>query len=82
MRTAKTDQTGRMPRLIRVFAGRTCQFVGFVMRRLNYVSCMLVTRVMTLFSQRSIDWIIKIHEQLRIGDSNKISFLLLGISEL
>ena len=23
MRTAKTDQTGRMPRLIRVFAGRT-----------------------------------------------------------
>ena len=34
-RTAKTDQTGRMPRLIRVFAGRTYQFVGFVMRRLN-----------------------------------------------
>ena len=34
-RTAKTDQTGRMPRLIRVFAGRTCHFVGFVMRRLT-----------------------------------------------
>ena len=34
MRTAKTDQTGRMPRLIRVFAGRTCHFVGFVVRRL------------------------------------------------
>ena len=30
MRTVKTDQTGRMPRLIRVFAGRTCHFVGFV----------------------------------------------------
>ena len=30
------DQTGRMPRLIRVFAGRTDHFVGFVMRRLNY----------------------------------------------
>ena len=28
------DQTGRMPRLIWVFAGRTCHFVGFVMRRL------------------------------------------------
>ena len=29
--TAKTDQTGRMPRLIWVFAGRTGRFVGFVM---------------------------------------------------
>ena len=27
-----SDQTGRMPRLIWVFAGRTCHFVGFVMR--------------------------------------------------
>ena len=26
-----SDQTGRMPRLILVFAGRTCHFVGFVM---------------------------------------------------
>ena len=34
-----SDQTGRMPRLIRVFAGRTCDFVGFVMRRL--ILCML-----------------------------------------
>ena len=29
-----TDQTGWMPRLIWVFAGHTCHFVGFVMRRL------------------------------------------------
>ena len=29
-----SDQTGRMPRLIWVFAGRTCHFVGFVMKRL------------------------------------------------
>ena len=28
------DQTGRMPRLIRIFAGRTGHFVGFVMLRL------------------------------------------------
>ena len=28
-----SDQTGRMPRLIWVFAGRACHFVGFVMRR-------------------------------------------------
>ena len=31
-----TDQTGRMPRLIWVFAGRTCHFVGFVMRWLTF----------------------------------------------
>ena len=29
-----SDQTGRMPRLIWVFAGRTCHFVGFVLMRL------------------------------------------------
>ena len=29
-----SDQTGRMPRLIWVFAGRTCHFVGFVLCRL------------------------------------------------
>ena len=34
-RTAKTDQTGWMPRLIWVFAGRTFIFVRFVMRRLK-----------------------------------------------
>ena len=28
-----SDPTGRMPRLIWVFVGRTCLFVGFVMRR-------------------------------------------------
>ena len=33
-----SDQTGRMPRLIWVFAGRTCHFVGFVTRRLS--SCL------------------------------------------
>ena len=32
-----SDQTGRMSRLIWVFAGRTCHFVGFVMRRLMCV---------------------------------------------
>ena len=30
-----SDQTGRMPRLIWVFAGRTSHFVVFVMMRLN-----------------------------------------------
>ena len=32
-----SDQTGRIPRLICVFAGRTCHFVGFVTRRLIYI---------------------------------------------
>ena len=32
-----SDQTGWMSRLIWVFAGRTCHFVGFVMRRLIYL---------------------------------------------
>ena len=31
-----SEQTGRMPRLIWDFAGRTCHFVGFVMRWLIY----------------------------------------------
>ena len=39
MRTVKTlDQTGRMPRLIRVFAGRTGHFVGFVVLRLIFTT--------------------------------------------
>ena len=36
MWTAKTDQTGRMPRLIWVFKGCTDDFVGFVVLRLIY----------------------------------------------
>ena len=31
-----SDQTGQMPRLIRVFPGCTCQFFGFVMKWLIY----------------------------------------------
>ena len=38
-----SDRTGRIPRLILVFPGRTCHFVGFVMRRLDYFPVMEVT---------------------------------------
>ena len=31
-----SDQNGQMPRLIWVFPGRTCHFVGFVMRQLKW----------------------------------------------
>ena len=34
-----SDQTGRMPRLIWVFAGRRCHFVGFVVMWLIYYHC-------------------------------------------
>ena len=33
-----TDQTGRVSRLIRIFSGRTCHFVGFVMLQLICLS--------------------------------------------
>ena len=39
-----SDQTGRMPWLIWVFAGRTCHFVGFVMWRLNMLSFQMSCR--------------------------------------
>ena len=32
-----SDQTGRMPRLIGIFAGRTGHFVGFVLKRLSVI---------------------------------------------
>ena len=35
MDSEDSDQTGQMPRLIRVFAGRTSHFVGFIMRQLK-----------------------------------------------
>ena len=44
-----SDQTGRMPRLIWVFAGRTCQFVGFITRRLislhTHCTCILFIHI-------------------------------------
>ena len=35
-----SDQTGRIPRLIWVFAGRTCHFVGFVTFPVEVISCL------------------------------------------
>ena len=34
-----SDETGRIPRLIRVLAGRKDNFVGFAMRRLKSTLC-------------------------------------------
>ena len=48
-----SDQTGRMPRLIRVFAGRTCHIVGFVVTRLTLqtVFILLIIICITTFSK-------------------------------
>ena len=40
-----SDQTGRMPRLIWVFAGRICHFAGFVMTRLIYYKTHVYTNI-------------------------------------
>ena len=45
-----SDQTGRMPRLIWVFAGRTCHFIGFVMRWLKWLTLIFEHSVMTNFN--------------------------------
>ena len=45
-----SDQTGRMHRLICVFAGRSGHFVGFVMRQLMYtlkLSCLSLRASLT-----------------------------------
>ena len=48
-----SDQTGRMPRLIGVFAGRTCHIVSFVVTRLTLqpVFILLIIICITTFSK-------------------------------
>ena len=42
----ESDHTGQMPRLIRVFAGHTHHFVGFVMLQLiNYYSYKIFIKI-------------------------------------
>ena len=53
MRTAKTDQTLRMPRLIWVFAGHTGHFVGFVVLWLNLVSKSNLQQKMFVLTKRT-----------------------------
>ena len=55
-----SDQTGRMPRLIWVFAGPTCHFVGFVMRWLNILSCVNKMKWAGAWH----------HQQNEVGDQN------------
>ena len=59
-----SDQTGRMPRLIWVFAGRTRHFVGFVMRWLilskeQYTCTVKLIFLLSLFLTRSWERILR-----------------------
>ena len=57
-----SDQTGRMPRLIWVFAGRTCHFVGFVTMRLKWYFIKWARSVMFLrYNCDCISGIILLH---------------------
>ena len=57
MQTEKTDQTGQMPRLIWIFAGRTGHFVSLVMRWLVLVmhSYYCITEFIKLIGENRSD---------------------------
>ena len=48
-----SDQTERMPRMIGVFAGRTCHIVGFVVTRLTLQTVFILLKIIckTTFSK-------------------------------
>ena len=57
-----SDQTGRMPRLIWVSAGRTCHFVGFVIRRLKYTTRNLLSTSHCKFPYQNIRKVVEVLE--------------------
>ena len=59
-RTAKTDQTGRLPRMICAFAGHTCHFVGFVM-------CWLKYNLFSLKNKDDLDCLLLLGPRLWVG---------------
>ena len=48
-----SDPTGQTPRLIRVFAGRKGNFVGFVMRHLSHY------KATNTITAKRVDWIVR-----------------------
>ena len=54
-----SDQTGRMPRLIWVFAERTYHFIGFVMRRLNFLHNTINA---SFYERKHISTYVKVHD--------------------
>ena len=60
-----SDQTGWMPRLIWVFIGRTCHFVGFITMRLNFPK--LTAHYLWLsMSNTTVSWKILTPEKLAV----------------
>ena len=59
-----SDQTGWMPRLIWVFAGRTNHFVGFVMRRLIFPVLMLCLYLINMFDGPVIEGFNSLYKSL------------------
>ena len=51
-----SDQTGQMPRLIWVFAGRTCHFFGFVLQRL--ICCWIPTIYVFMQKYGKLPWVV------------------------
>ena len=79
-----SDQTGWMPRLIWVFAGRTNHFVGFVMRRLIYIT-MWNTNTMGPTVSRRNKQISNQFTQFRTSPKVRVEVLIVGwprVSEL
>ena len=65
------DQTGRVPRLIWVFAGRTFQYVGFVTRRLiwrNHVLHVLAS-IYSCFKSYCFNVVSCFRESLKLGST-------------
>ena len=58
MHSEDSDQTGRMPRLIWVFAERTCHFAGFVVRRLKWLIRLIFTFYLQIYFSKNIHVIV------------------------
>ena len=67
-----SDQTGRMPKLFWVIAGRTCRFVGFIMRWLKYISSNVLK--ISAFSRVRIDDIFNTWDEIFLVFTEKKFF--------
>ena len=61
-----SDQTGRMPRLIWVFAGRTCHFAGFVVWQLNSVRIIRISTVNFIWASSRENLALGVCDQVRL----------------
>ena len=80
-----SDQTKRMPRLIWVFAGRTCHFVGFVMRRLKYFDIryspwQTLYHISISFWYSGVLYTCQVLEVVRNGKNSMCLLILLSLS--